>query len=203
MTFDDLHSVLVRCDNQTSRLFPNGARFIRHLPNKGPLAFFHYLPAPAIDKVLLRIEAALGRTIPLQFRRMLKITNGPNLFDKHLSFNGAEERLSRSLRLEDQNAVSLLLENETFSLAQRARWADGWMKIGAVSGWSTQHDLQTNVSGRCAIVSKEGASIEFDSFGEMLGLLVEIILPLIPCSGLAEGEYDLLETALCGLFPAD
>ncbi len=97
MSFDELHSVLVRCDNQTSRFLPNGARFIRHLPNKGPLAFFHYLPAPADDEVILRIEAALGRTIPLQFRDMLKITNGPNLFDKHLIFNGAEERLSRSV----------------------------------------------------------------------------------------------------------
>src|SRR5258708_732548 len=152
MTFDELLSILVQCDDQTSRSLPNGARFIRHLPNQGPLAFFHYLPTPADDETLSRIEAALGRTIPLQFRNLLKITNGPNLFDKHLSFNGAEERLSRSLKLEDQIAVSLLFENETFSLVRRARWNDGWMRIGAVSGWSTQHELQANVSGQCAIV---------------------------------------------------
>lgn len=202
MTFDDLQPVLARCDDQTSRSLANGARFIRQLPEKGPLAFFHCLPPPAKDDVLLRIETALGRTIPLQFRDMLKRTNGPCLFDKKLSFNGAEERLSRSLRLEDQIAVSLLFENETFSLVRRVRWNEGWMRIGVVNGWSTQHELQANVSGLCAIVSKAGASIEFDSFGDMLDALVRLISPLVPCSGLAEGEYDPLEKALCGLFSA-
>lgn len=203
MTFDDLQPILARCDDQTSRSLPNGARFIRQLPEQGPLAFFHYLPSPANDEVLLRIEAALGRTIPLQFRDLLKRTNGPCLFDKQLSFNGAEERLSRSLKLEDHIAVSLLFENETFSVARRARWNDGWMRIGAVSGWSTQNELQANVLGLCAIVSKDGASIELDSFGEMLAVLVGIVSPLVPCSGLTEDEYGPLETALCNLFSAE
>lgn len=153
MTFDDLQPILARCDDQTSRSLPNGARFVRQL-TEGPLAFLHYLPPPASDDVLLRIEAALGHTIPGEFRNMLKRANGPNLFDKHLSFFGAEEGLSRSLRLEDQIAVSLLFENETFSVIRRVRWNEGWMRIGVVSGWSTQHDLQANVSGQCAIISK-------------------------------------------------
>ncbi|TPG39755.1 SMI1/KNR4 family protein [Sphingomonas koreensis] len=203
MTFDDLPPILARCDDQTSRHFPNGARFIRQLPEKGPLAFCHYLPPPANDDVLLRIEAALGRTIPLEFRDMLKRTNGPSLFDKHLSFFGANEGLSRSLRLEDQIAVSLLFENETFSLIRRARWNEGWMKIGVASGWSTQHELQANESGRCAIVNIVGASVEFDSFGAILDFLIEMISPLVPCSGLVEGEYGPLELALCDLFSAD
>lgn len=203
MTLDDLQPFLVRCDDQTSRHFPNGARFIRQLPEKGPLAFFHYLPPPASDDVLVRIEAALGHTIPNEFRNMLKRTNGPNLFDKHLSFFGAEERLLRSLRLEDQIAVSLLFENETFPVIRRVRWNEGWMRIGVISGWSTQHDLQGNVSGRCAIISKGGASVEFDSFGVLLDFLVGMISPLVPCSGLAEGENGPLEAALCDLFPAN
>jgi len=102
------------------------------------------------------------------------------------------------LRLEDQVAVSLLFENQAFSFARRN---EGWMRIGAVSGWSTQHELHANLSGLCAIVSKNGESIEFDSFGKMLAFLVRLIAPLLPCTGLADGEYGPLEEALCGLFP--
>jgi hypothetical protein len=203
MTFDDLQATILRCDDETSRSLGDGARFIRHLPSQGTLAFLHYLPAPADEEVMLRIEAALGRVIPLEFRQFLKRSNGPDLFDKALSFNGAEERLSRSLRIEDQIAVSLLFQNKTFSVARRARWNDGWMRIGAVSGWSTQHELQANASGRFAIVSQEGKSIEFECLGEMLGLLVGIISPLVPCSGLGliESARGPLENALCALFP--
>lgn len=151
----------------------------------------------------MRIEAALGRTISLQFRDLLKITNGPSLFDKRICFNGAVENILRRLRLEDQVAVSLLFENEMFSLTRRTRWNAGWMKIGVVNGWDTQHQLEANFSGKCAIVSRDGASVGFSSFSEMLDFIVGIISPIIPCSGLAEDEYGPLEFALCNLFSTD
>jgi len=74
------------------------------------------------------------------------------------------------------------------------------MRIGSVCGWSTQHDLQANVSGQCAIVSEEGAVVEFGHLADMLAMLVGMIAPLVPCSGLVDGEYDPIEKAMREIF---
>ncbi len=204
MTFDDLLAILERCDDSSSVVFATGARFIRKLPGRGPLAFLHHLPAPADDAALQGVEGKLGRSIPMDFRAFLARSNGPTLFDLHLTFFGAEQRISRSLRLEDQIAISLLFENETFALTQADRWAAGWMRIGAVSGWNTQHELQASADGRCAIVNQDGATIDFADFGALMELLVDILSPLVPCAGLASDEKLIrpLEAALGGLFPS-
>lgn len=200
MTIDELETFLGKCDDGSSRTLANGARFIRHLPHKGVLFFQHRLLAPAEEAALQNVEVSLGRAIPTAFRDFLKWSNGARLFDNSIGMLGAVDRISRSLRLEDEVAISLLFDNELFSIMQPVRWSAGWMRIGYLSGYSSQHELQANASGACAIVNKEGGAIEFPSFDKMMAWLINMLAPLVPCAGLADADYPVLEARVVGIF---
>jgi hypothetical protein len=121
------------------------------------------------------------------------------MFDKTIHIYGYVETLSRSTKLEDQSAISIMFENQTFARAAPERWTAGWMKAGAVTGWSTRLSLEIHTSGRCAIVSDDGNTVEHDSFGDMMRQIVERVAPCFTCSGAIDDTYAEVEAALVSL----
>lgn len=196
MIFDEIMAIVLKRDDGTSVTLENGARFIGKMKGKGDLAYFHKLPPPAGERVLETIETKLDQQIPKDYRNILKRTNGPRLFEGHLSLYGAEDRISRSLRLEDQVAISILFENELFAVMNDTRWETGWMKIGSVTGWSTQLGLIANVSGQAAIMNDENRLLEFSSLRDMLMYVVNLLSIHVPDNGLEEGQFEPLDAAL-------
>jgi hypothetical protein len=130
MVFAELEPILLACDDPSSPLLSNGDRFIRHLPDQGPLAFLHCLYAPAAPEVPRRVQTAMGRDVPNDVRDFLQRANGAAMFDKTIHIYGYVESLSRSTKLHNQTAISLLFENQTFARAAPNRWTAGWVKVG-------------------------------------------------------------------------
>jgi hypothetical protein len=199
MIFAELEPILLACDDASSRVLTNGSRFIRNLPERGPLAYLHYLYGTAGAGVEERIQQGLGRILPIEVRTFLRHTNGATMFDKSIYIYGFVETPSRSTRLQDQTAVSLLLENETFKRTSPDRWASGWTKVGALTGWDTVLSLEAHASGRCAILSRDKGAVEHSSFAEMLTRIVERVGVCFECAGALDSTYGELEAALASL----
>jgi len=202
MVFADIEPILLACDDSSSRLLPNGNRFVRHLPDQGPLAFLHCLYAPAKREVQRRVQTGMGRDMPEDVNEFLQHANGAAMFDKTIHIYGYVDTFSRSTRLRDQTAISLLFENQTFATAAPDRWRSGWVKVGAVMGWRTLISLETHVAGQCALVPQEGNAVEYESFGGMMRSMVERVAPCFTCSGATDHTYAELEAALASLIRA-
>ena len=158
MQLEDLEARLLRCDDEFSRSLPDGARFVRRLPQQGTLAFLDCLYAPASADTQKHAATQLGRDLPAQVIKFLGWSNGATLFDNAVAIYGYVEHLSRSVELEARSAISLTGENEAFAAAQPARWNAGWMRIDSLVGWSTRLSLQVHESGGCSVNAVNGPS---------------------------------------------
>ncbi len=199
MDLDRIFERLRACDNDTSVRLDGGAHFIAQLSEQGPLAFLHYLFAPVTDLRLAEAERMLG-TLPEDYRTLLQRTNGALWFDKAIFLFGcAGPSRQRGLRLEDQSAFSLELENKIFAGMESAAWLDGWMRIGGVTGWSSQLSMVMNRDGRAAIAEAAGKRMEFESLEQMLARVIEGVAPCFSCAGRLDPSYADLEAALSSL----
>lgn len=190
------------CDDASSRTLPSGARFVRNLPDEGPLAYLHSVYPPLGTDALAHCEAALGRPLPNGLRYWLSKANGATLFDKTIYLFGFTERMHRSLSLEDQTAISLTSENEMFALCNRSLWDTGWIKVGSLSGWTTTLELQMHSTGRCALAGDAERRVEFVSFDEMMTVIVQRVSPCFSCVGVTDKSYVALEATLSRFFAA-
>jgi len=197
--YDELLGTCSACADASSRVLPTGARFIKNLADKGPLAFLHCLYAPLTRPQRERCEAALGRNLPRELAQFMERANGATLFDKAIYLFGYVERVTRSLALEDQAPISLTNANEVFAASCPDRWREGWMHFGSLTGWSTSLSLQAHSNGECAIVWDDGRRVDFTSFPAMLCRLVERIGPCFTCTGIRDQTYRELEATLNGL----
>jgi len=201
MNTPKLLQTLERCEDDTSIVLPNGARFVRKLPGDAPLAFLHTLYPPLKNCDIAIQEAALGRRLPEDFASFLTFADGAALFAGVVSLSGFSENAGRSTRLEDQRAISILWENEMFAASSPGRWKSGWIRIGAVSGWDSQFSIELHVGGVCAILDDSGREASFVSFSACLDRIIDSVQPYFSCDGLIDQSYATLETSLGSLIP--
>lgn len=198
---DQFFDRLMLCDDATSRHLDTGARYIRHQPERAPLAFLHSLYPPVSEELLFDVEHRIG-TLPKDYRSFLMRANGAALFEGIFYLYGCTgDQVERSPALEKRNAISLAFKNELFAATQPGLWSDGWISMGSVVGWSSVLDLEIQRDGRCAISQTGGTRKrrETNSFFDMLDLIMVTLEGCFSCSAVIDPTYAQLETSLDSL----
>lgn len=128
--------------------------------------------------------------------------NGAGLFEGIFYLYGCTgDQVERNPALEKRNAISLAFKNELFAATRPSLWAEGWLSIGSVVGWSSVLDLEMQRDGRCAISQTGGTKKrrETNSFFDMLDLIMVTLEGCFSCSGVIDPTYAQLETSLDSL----
>ena len=96
----------------------NGAHMYGHVPHVAPEAWFHIVFPPLDEEALTTLENRLRRPIPLEYRQLLKVTNGLHLFSGQLALYGLRTDYSR------RSAIRLPFDLGDPNVHERPRTAD-------------------------------------------------------------------------------
>ena len=103
----------------------NGALMYGHVPHVAPLAWLHIVYPGLDDQALAALEISLRCPIPLEYRQLLKVTNGLSLFSGALDLYGRRTDYSRRF------SIRLPFDLSDPNVHERPRAADpAWFMFG-------------------------------------------------------------------------
>lgn len=165
-----LEAVVLRYSNNGRIDCSNGSTFICPLSG-GPLRFLHKIFGPSKVDSSKIIEDLFGFRPSDEYIKFMSECNGVTLFDNSFFIYGIIIDLNRSLRLEDQQPISLSTELES----SRRRYGSAWRPVGSVTGYEKLFELEINVSGQVRIHCDSGPVRIVESFREMICGLAEFL----------------------------
>lgn len=193
-----IFDVVNRYYSQDSKISSNGAIFIAPLEG-GSLRFLHSVFPPANDENLKETEDLIG-PLPAQYKSLLKHANGATLYDSTVFIYGTSSFPVRSLRIDDQAAVSVIAER-SLRLASTGSSIKN-LRVGAVATATRRFDIDIELDSTC-LVSYEGGSRRFESFLECLSSIVIIMDSLSDANGLLDDSGEQAESEMIAFIRRD
>lgn len=190
----DVQKILTRCSARGVERTSRGAQFICPVPKLAPHAFLHSLYGPCDSGQLEEVKALFGYVLPDEYLSFMRLHNGARLFAGAVSISGWNAALSRSVALEERQAILLDFIHREYRLLSSSDWCEGWRPIGGLVAENV-HDLTINPSGTIRLRNTAGNERTWKSFNQMLTDCVTAADTCFDCDGIGDGGYVQLEEA--------
>lgn len=188
------YRLVTACEARGVKTAVNGTRFICQVPSMGPLGYLHTLYAPCTDDMLEEISEVLGFPLPKSYSSFMRLHNGATLFTNTIAIYGLNKEFTRSLKDEDQAAISLADRCRAFKAVSNIDWLQGWRPVGSAAA-SNLHQLMLDSTGAMKFRSASGRERCYGSFLELLDAVLSAWNGHFNCDGFADADYDNLEIA--------
>ena len=184
--------IVTACETRGVKVASNGCKFICPVPSMGPLGFLHTLYPTCKNDSLENMSELFEFPLPGDYASFMRLHNGASLFSHTISLFGWVDNFSRSIRDEDQAAISIADKCELFRATSNFDWKLGWRPVGSVVA-NNRHHLMINPLGIVRFRSASGQERFYDSFMEMLRIVLSSWSSHFTCDGFVDHNYDDLE----------
>ncbi len=96
MNITQILAQIINAPYKDRRTESNGVILLCSVPERGSEAWYHVVHPPLQNTEIDSLEREMGMLVPSQYRELLLVANGLNLFSNHLSFYGQRLRIDRS-----------------------------------------------------------------------------------------------------------
>ena len=149
--------------------YPDGTRWIGHVPHVAPLAHLHHLFSPLEPEAIEDLEHQLGLSLPRSFKGFLQLHNGMSVFSGYLNIYGLRRSWARTNIVESaQQPYSIL----TYNIKTRPpKSPDDALFVGSLGD---KRDLAGLFSdGRIGIFERDTGAALDRSYPDLFGFILD------------------------------